>query len=550
MNIISVSTGHNGSVCLLVNGEIIYYMEEERLTRSKYDGEPISAYLEALSLIDYIDEVVINSTSENKHVFNWTGENMYVGIARKLGKTNEHTKTTFTHRAHHIMHAANGFYNSGFDDALVIVVDGAGSKIKVSQIPEKETGFEFETIFYAAYPHTFDVIYKHIGTTAPILKMAIDEDTPHKIWASEFPGIVKAYEAITNFLGFHFIDAGKTMGLAAYGDADEVPSFINPIGHIDRLRILPRYPAGALLAPFYGEKDRENLAARIQKDAEDYVIRLINQAIKAKPDCRNIVISGGFAMNVVANYKFTKEFPNHYFYMDPIGYDGGTAIGGAKWAWYEANAEATKRPLNNLYMGMPRSLVVPNNKAIEVKENMEAPEVVDLLDSGCIIGIFQSKSEAGHRALGNRSIVYDPTVADAKAIVNEVKGREEFRPFAGSILAEYADEWFDMGNLSDSPHMMFAVPAREIAHEKIPSIIHKDGTCRIQTVTKEQNKHYYALLSEFNARFECPILFNTSFNLAGEPLVETIEDAISTLLRSDIDAIWIPELSQIVVKKD
>ena len=169
-------------------------------------------------------------------------------------------------------------------------------------------------------------------------------------------------------------------------------------------------------------------------------------------------------------------------------------------------------------------------------------EVIDLLISQQqIVAIFQGESEWGPRALGNRSIMFDPRHWNAKHIVNGVKQREEYRPFAGTVMAEHAHEYFHMELLPDSPWMSFAIHARKKAYKDIPTLVHADGTCRIQTVTREQNKNYYDLIERFYKVTEVPIIFNTSFNLGGDSLVETIYDAIDTCNRSEINYLYVPE---------
>ena len=172
---------------------------------------------------------------------------------------------------------------------------------------------------------------------------------------------------------------------------------------------------------------------------------------------------------------------------------------------------------------------------------MNKSEVIKNIIDGKIVAIFQGDSEWGPRALGNRSILFDPRNPNAKDIVNKVKKREWYRPFAGTIMLEYAHDYFEMATIKESPYMSFAIPAKQKAKDEVPGIIHADGTCRIQTVTREQNKHFYDLIEEFYKKTGVPILFNTSFNLAGEPLVETIEDAENTVTRSDINYLYKPE---------
>jgi len=164
-----------------------------------------------------------------------------------------------------------------------------------------------------------------------------------------------------------------------------------------------------------------------------------------------------------------------------------------------------------------------------------------IIDRQQILAIFQGRSEWGPRALGNRSILFDPRHPQAKQIVNKVKMREEYRPFAMSVMLEHANDYFDMKQLKESPWMSFAIQAREKAYKEVPSLVHADGTCRIQTVTREQNKNYYDLIEAFYNITGVPMVFNTSFNLGGEALVETIEDAITTCQNSQINYLYVPE---------
>jgi len=169
-------------------------------------------------------------------------------------------------------------------------------------------------------------------------------------------------------------------------------------------------------------------------------------------------------------------------------------------------------------------------------------ECIRLLVDECqVVAMFQGESEWGPRALGNRSILFDPRNPNAKQIMNTIKKREYYRPFAGTVMAEHASDYFEMLQLEESPYMSFAIQAKEKAYKEIPSIVHADGTCRIQTVTEDQNPNYYNLIKAFYEKTGVPILFNTSFNLGGEALVETIFDAIDTCNRSHINQLYVPE---------
>ena len=169
---------------------------------------------------------------------------------------------------------------------------------------------------------------------------------------------------------------------------------------------------------------------------------------------------------------------------------------------------------------------------------------------GNIISMFQCKSEAGQRALGNRSLLFDPRVENGKDLVNNIKKRENFRPFAGSILQEHFCDWFETNGLKESKYMQYALKVREEFVSKIPAVLHVDSTCRIQTVSKKDNLHYYNLIKCFYKNTGVPIVLNTSFNLAGEPLVETFEDAFNTLQNSKIEYLFLPEIKTMIYQKN
>lgn len=178
--------------------------------------------------------------------------------------------------------------------------------------------------------------------------------------------------------------------------------------------------------------------------------------------------------------------------------------------------------------------------------SMVTEEVVSRLLDGQVGAIFQGRPEMGARALGNRSIIFDPRVPEGKDIVNRVKQREWFRPFAASVLFEYAPEWFVMGPLKSSPLMLFALPTQPDKIAEIPAVVHVDGTCRAQTVAKDQNPKWYELIEAFGNETGVPLLLNTSFNLAGDPLVHTEEDALATLRKSQLEFIYFADRGEVV----
>jgi len=185
---------------------------------------------------------------------------------------------------------------------------------------------------------------------------------------------------------------------------------------------------------------------------------------------------------------------------------------------------------------------------MNVQENIQYSAVANLLADRKVVALFQGRSETGPRALGNRSMLYTPTDPNGKDYVNGIKRREYFRPLAASMMLEHADEWFDMLGIPESPYMTFSFTCKEDKKNIIPCVIHVDGSCRIQTVTEQQNFHYYNLIKAFYNVTGVPIILNTSFNLAGDPLVETIDDAFKTFAKSKIDHLYLPELELLVSK--
>lgn len=563
-NIIAVNPGHNGSAALVSDGEVLFYCEEERLSRLKYDGNPFRAMI--YILVNFpVNEIVIGGTNNQHPRLPWTSEDPYSALARKF---NPNIKVTYMGHLHHLGHAASAFYNSGFETAAAVVVDGAGSYHQEQIDPDEPNsvvgGFETETIYNCSYPHDFDAVYKRYSDGNSFYYDNGIQEFDNSVT------ITKAYEAVTQYLGFGFIEAGKTMGLAPYGKEDEdIPDFfINGKGNKNLL--IPQYPVGAFIdqnrfeylrkfsSPEDWHKDASlvrdvdlNLAYKVQKETEEQMFSLIQKAIDITGET-NIVISGGFGLNCVANYKYLKEFPGINFYIDPIAHDGGTSIGLAQHAWYQESKSMDKFSQSTVYLGP-----LPDYSQIDLlKGQIENFDVVDttvedvaeLINQGNIVALYQGRSEGGPRALGNRSILFDPRNPNGKDIVNQVKLREWFRPFAGSVLEEHASEWFDLAGMESSPFMMYAVDVLSDKAASIPGVVHVDGTCRVQTVSQTSNENFYNLIKAFHEKTGVPILFNTSFNLAGQPLVETVADAIITIFNSDLNYIYLPDIGKLLTK--
>ncbi len=556
--IASVARGHNGSTTLMVDGEIIFYLEEERLSKMKYDGSPLLGLAKVFDYVDHIDHLVVCHTHRHGPKLDWTGEDLYHGWVRKLAKNKFDFKVHFIDLIHHEMHGACGFYNSGFETAACVIADGAGSFLQIDGVPD--TVYEFETIFKASYPKEFETVWKHIGTKSSIGMHEVNDN----VFLTEYPGHTKMYEAVTQYCGFPAIEAGKLMGLAPYGKPNpELPPFFRD-GWGNRDLIVPTYPNAASINtsryPILIEDTKQHkkneytdtqkdLAYAIQEQTSNRMVELIQKAHELTGE-KNIVICGGYGLNCVANYKYWKEFPDLNIYCEPISHDGGTSIGAAKSLWHEITDITEPKKQASVYYGPQYNPQSYEKDLVDFGvsdiQDTSYEDIAKLIREGNIVTIYQGRSEGGPRALGNRSIMYDPTIKDGKDHVNAVKRREWFRPFACSIKKEAVHNWFDLAGREETPHMMYAVQCLEGVEEKIPSVIHVDGTCRIQTVTPEQNEHYYNLIDAFEKLSGVPILFNTSFNLGGDPLVETIEDAVNTLNNSDIEYMYLPEVQKLV----
>ncbi len=587
--IAGIARGHNAGICLLKDGEIVFSIEEERLTRTKYDGGPLASMLKIKEYTDKIDYLVIAHTQSLKDTagkIDYTGDDMYTGLARKLGlidrkqDLHNHPQVIDLSHIHHKLHAAAAFYRSGFETATGVVIDGAGTFSSLqTQYGEPMMFWETESIFDCAYPAMFKTIYKHLGSRGPLTSAIIKdmqsqmygEEGVHECFVTERAGITKVYEAVTEYCGWQSIEAGKTMGLFPYGKPnDKIPPLFDTSGKYpvsNRNLIVPRYPNGAMVDfLMYGEleelskgdptllQSRRDLAYAVQTQTQEQALRLIKMAVERTGN-KNVVLSGGYALNCVANYHYLTELNELgiNLYVEPVSNDAGTAMGAAMLVYHGINEEAPVRQKNEtLYLGPSYSYDMDDViDLLDVTvEDCDADKVIDLLRDKNIVAMFQGRSENGPRALGNRSILFDPTFEDGKDFVNKVKRREYFRPFAATVLAEDAAEWFDLRGMKESPSMMYAVDCQPGVAEKVPSVIHVDGTCRIQTVTKEQNENFYNLINAFKKRTGVPLLFNTSFNLGGDPLVETLEDAVDTLKRSQIEYLYLPEYNKIIVAKN
>jgi carbamoyltransferase len=454
--------------------------------------------------------------------------------------------------SHHLAHAYSAFAACPFDEGVVMVVDGVGSYSAdvVEEYPpaDKTDPLARESESY----------YKFSGSKIEALK---------KVWlepcrgflSDEFfnmAGLGALYSRASSYIFGDWNKCGELMGLAPYGRRGQMKSLL----HIEN---------GVLTVPVWSEKLKEpwliesgndwekspsmqhwkDLAWQVQDDTETVLLaraRWLRETTGAK----NLCIAGGVGLNCVANGRIAREAGFENVWIQPAAGDDGIAIGCAYYGYLALQKKPRASVIKHAYFGKPYSdadvrgatdktlirLVTKSTQSDNISR-----DTAKVLAAGKIIGWFQGGSEFGPRALGNRSIIADPRSAEMKDILNRrVKFRQAFRPFAPIVLAEREDEIFEGGH--DSPYMLLAKPVRPEWKDKIPSIVHVDGTARVQTVRQETNPPLYRLLKEFEALTGVPVLLNTSFNVKGEPIVETPRNAVECFLNTDIDYLALHDL--------
>ena len=528
--ILGINRHHDAAAALLEDGEVKYFVNEERLNRFKHEGIPYISILKAKDYIDSLDNLVIGGFQQPttfEYEVGGSNSSLYqLIVARTLNLKKDFTVNSLWDK-HHLTHAAGAFYNSGFKDALSFVFDGAGSLN-----PDDANSAEASSCFYFTYPSNYTTIFKIFANRLYGNK----KDFDFKNSLGYFYHKVTFHLGLGDEFSSHF-NAGKTMGLSSYGKRLEIEwdKFFEGDNKL--------YDLSKNMKDF---KTAANIAHTLQCDTQDIVLNKINEVVR-KTNVKNVCVSGGYILNCINNFNLVKNLPkNINLYVEPISADNGSALGAAKLIHHHINKDYTIRPQKSLYYGFKYNNVEHKIKSCKTRKVTKL-DVANLLQNE-VVAIWQGKSEQGPRALGNRSILFNPKLDNGKDIVNRIKKREWFRPFAGTILYEYTKDYFDMAGLDESPFMTYAVDVKKEKIKEIPAITHIDNTCRVQTLKKEFNIHYYELIEEFFKITGTPILLNTSFNLAGDPMVETIDDALDTLNKSELKYIYLPELNTLIEK--
>ena len=572
---------HDSAAATIVDGKITSAAQEERFSRIKHDARfPVNAIkyvLEEnkinLSEIDYIVffekpflkferllETYLAFAPKGFKSFSmsmpiWLREKLFQKklIFDELQSLDENFKDMkkIKFSEHHYSHAASAFFPSPFKEAIVLTLDGVGEWATTTVCIGKENNLEIVKEIH--FPHSLGLLYS----------------------------------AFTYYTGFK-VNSGeyKLMGLAPYGnpiykdtilknliDVKEDGSFRLDMSYFN-------YATGLTMtnkkfSNLFGQKERKSeteqltqfhmdIAASIQAVTEKIVLKLTRDLAK-KHNIKNLCMAGGVALNCVANGKILKDNIFENIWIQPAAGDAGGSLGAALAYWHK---ELRKPRVYNSSDNMMGSYLGPKYQNDQIENELKklkgvykklnnrdlTKEVASLLNNQKTIGWFQGRMEFGPRALGGRSILADPRSEKMQKALNlKVKFRESFRPFAPSVLREDVEKWFDLK--CDSPYMLlvaevnkslqipmnesqkslFGIDKLNVKRSSIPAVTHVDYTARVQTVHKETNPKYYDLLNEFKKLTNCPVLVNTSFNIRGEPIVNTVNDAFKCFMGTDLD---------------
>jgi len=574
---------HDAAAALLRDGEVVAAAQEERFTRKKHDAGFPSKAIEyclneagiALSQIDYVAfyekpflkferllETYAAFAPRGFQSFRmaipvWLREKLFLKdlLIKELNRhaPDQDWESRLRFSEHHLSHAASAYFPSPFDEAAVLTMDGAGEWATTSLSVGRQN--KLEVIKEIHFPHSLGLLYS----------------------------------AFTYYVGFK-VNSGeyKVMGLAPYG----VPKYkelilkniidIKPDGSFRLDQSYFNYSTGLTMtsAKFHRmfgglprkpedklEQRHMDLAASIQAVTEEVVL-LLTRSIRKETGLRNLCLAGGVALNCVANGKVLRDGRFDNLYIQPAAGDAGGALGAAFATYYlhlgkERNVAGDK--MQGSFLGpaftqgdIEQRLTRSNAKFVVLDDAKLFDTCAQLLADGKVLGWFQGRMEFGPRALGNRSILGDARSPSMQSVLNlKVKFRESFRPFAPSVLSEDAAEWFELND--SSPYMLlvadvvgrrrrtmtqeeqalFGIEKLKVVRSEIPAVTHVDFSARVQTVHAETNPRYHALISAFRRQTGCPVISNTSFNVRGEPIVSTPEDAFRCFMGTDIDALAI-----------
>ena len=510
MIIAGIGMGHLASVTLMQYGKIIYYNEERKLSRVKDIGGIPYRCLDQIKQLGYKIDLAY-STSYNLEIIETNNLVNYLHFIKLYDKD-----LITLNQPHHVSHAIKAFIDSGFDEARVFVVDGRGSYWP-------GVGNEVCSIYDISKKNlvcVFKQIYKYNWSNQrPGDAIGITKDTVFNV--SDKVHLGEFYAKISENFGYKKQE-GKFMGYQSAGQIDYalLESIPNSLTY-EGIKELPVTQDAARTYQAFFEREIKNLVIENKKP--------------------NMVVTGGSFLNVISNYKLQRTVTDCKLYFEPLCGDEGNSIGIAYLAHLREKFPIER--LKNIYIGQTIK-TKPELLRDERLIDRSIEHIVHLLHNGHVVGLVQGKAEAGPRALGNRSLLLDPTLPNAKDKMNEIKKREKFRPFAVSVLQSKYNEYFE--GLRESPTMMYAPRAKNLLKKIAPSVVHVDDTCRVQTVNEKDNLVLHELLKQFKV----PLLMNTSFNLAGFPIDETFEDILFTFRNSKLNYIYFADEQKLLIKND
>lgn len=546
MNIsLGIHVGHDRGACIIKDGEVIAAIANERLDRIKHSNsteipfQSIDTLLENCNLtINDISVIGLSAVAiENNNVYNFY-KNAFFSHYKC-----EHIPFYFVH--HHEAHAYSCYYSSGFDQALVFVFDGGGDFFNNMQ--------EAETVYYANKEliETIDKRFQDLAIRHMQDKINTNYHFMPEPVRNRQISLAKKYSQFTHLLGFGFGQEGKTMGLASYGKSlidftnlnyDSLNFSLTYKDLIEEISILQKVSGKKFNEYILSEK--ENIASTVQKFIESAVISLIKNYIN-KYGIKNVCLSGGLFLNCLTNHKIIDECSIENAFILPASGDDGQALGAAYYSYIKQFGYQKNFKINLPYLGLAYTnetieteLKKNNLKYKKIDDYNLAKEIAKLICNDKIIALHRGKSEIGPRALCHRSIIANPTNPNMKDILNlRVKHREPFRPFAPTVISDKQFEYFDLK--AESPYMLLATTVKEEYQDVLSAITHVDNTARIQSISKHDDEFIYSLLKEIEYINGYPVLLNTSFNVAGQPMVESPYDAINTFIEHDIDILVI-----------
>jgi carbamoyltransferase len=552
--VLGTGLSHDGSTCLLKDGKIIVAIEKERLSRRKHDGGN-----DSLTVQYCLDQagISIEDLSLVVQTANFEKETIRKEYYRGNRLFAVDCRVPFVTISHHLAHAYSAIGTSPFDECNVLVIDGSGSFY--NQCDDLENAFVPNDVkdFPGQYAETNSFYFFKDRALRSLYKDFSPIKYEYKQGEVFLPttrhSIGGLYAMAAKYCFGDFDQAGKLMGLAPYG---------NPTAYKEKLFILREgrvWVNEAAMHSFFNmpaddvERSFKNhfqyyadIARWVQDETEKAILYLVNNRLQMHPH-QNLCYAGGVALNAVTNTKILQLPGIKNLYIEPAAGDNGLAVGCAYYGWLKALQKEKVRHSGSTFFGKnyPEKDIVsaiekyiavhPEKKISYRKEPGYITITAGFLKEGKTVGWFQLGAEFGPRALGRRSILANPAIKNIQQHINQhIKFREDFRPFAPAVLYEDAATYFEYG--IESPYMILIDRIKTEWKNKLPGIVHVDGTCRVQTV-RDKSEPFYQLLEAFKKINGIPVLLNTSFNCKGMPIVETADEAISFFYECGLDVL-------------